>query len=274
MGVRFADMEWARWGCRQTGFRYVLYGRDTPESLLSLWRKAPTGKSGSPTRQRGVAIYFGHEGREYAYRHYYRGGWPARWIRDRYFWLGLARSRPWRELALLAEMNQEGLPVPLPVLAIVDRTGLWGYRADLVTRRLEGVSLVEAIRSGQPIDWARIGQTIRRFHNLGIQHADLNAGNIWLVPGGGVYLLDFDRARRHFPGTSYFFSRSLRRLRRSLEKQPGGSQHAGTWDALIRLGYAREETSHLEGLGSVRSPFGQLDLHGQDGSDPSESGSD
>ncbi len=240
MGVRFADMEWARWGCRQTGFRYVLYGRGTPESLLSLWRKPSVGKSGPSAQQRGAATYFRHEGREYAYRHYYRGGWPARWIRDRYFWLGLARSRPWRELSLLSEMNRQGLPVPPPVLAVVDRTGLWGYRADLVTGRLEGLSLVEAIRSGQTIDWTRIGETIRRFHDLGIQHADLNAGNIWLAPGGEVYLLDFDRARKHPRGTPRFFSRSLRRLRRSLEKQPGGTQQAGAWDALIRHGYARK----------------------------------
>ena len=137
-------------------------------------------------------------------------------------------------------MNRQGLPVPPPVLAVVDRTGLWGYRADLVTGRLEGLSLVEAIRSGQTIDWTRIGETIRRFHDLGIQHADLNAGNIWLAPGGEVYLLDFDRARKHPRGTPRFFSRSLRRLRRSLEKQPGGTQQAGAWDALIRHGYARK----------------------------------
>jgi 3-deoxy-D-manno-octulosonic acid kinase len=266
-------MEWARWGCRQTGFRYILFERDTPETLLSLWRKPLVGKSGSSANRRGEATYLRHEGREYVHRHYYRGGWPARWVVDRYFWLGLKRSRPWREMALLAEMRHEGLPVPPPVLAVIDRTGFWGYRADLVTARLDGTSLAQAIRSAQPIDWTGIGRTIRRFHDLGIEHADLNATNIWLTPKGEVCLLDFDRARRRHRRSRYFSDRSLRRLRRSLEKQPGGAAEAEAWDVLIRRGYVPKPPGRPGASGSGRRSFRQFELHGENGPDPPEHGS-
>jgi 3-deoxy-D-manno-octulosonic acid kinase len=167
---------------------------------------------------RGSVAYIRRDGREFVLRRYLRGGVPARIARDRYLWLGEDRTRPFREFRLLAALLQLGLPVPRPVAARYLRTGLT-YRGDLVTERLPGAeSLAERWLVGrtQDADWREAGRCIRRFHDAGVQHADLNANNIMLDEGGNAWLLDFDRGRLRKSGR--WRERSLKRLGRSLEK--------------------------------------------------------
>jgi 3-deoxy-D-manno-octulosonic acid kinase len=64
-------------------------------------------------------------------------------------------------------------------------------------------------------DWRAVGRCIRRFHDAGVYHADLNAHNV-LLAGSVVYVLDFDRGRYRAPGT--WQAANLARLRRSLDK--------------------------------------------------------
>jgi 3-deoxy-D-manno-octulosonic acid kinase len=64
--------------------------------------------------------------------------------------------------------------------------------------------------------WAAIGRCLRRFHDLGIHHADLNAQNILFDPDGKVWILDFDRGRERTPGA--WRESVLGRLARSLAK--------------------------------------------------------
>ena len=64
--------------------------------------------------------------------------------------------------------------------------------------------------------WAAIGRCLRRFHDAGVQHADLNAQNIMLGAQGEVWVLDFDRGRLREPGA--WRERVLDRLARSLAK--------------------------------------------------------
>ena len=45
-------------------------------------------------------------------REYLRGGWPGRFIRDRYVFTGWSRSRPVAEFNILVELHRLGLPVP------------------------------------------------------------------------------------------------------------------------------------------------------------------
>jgi 3-deoxy-D-manno-octulosonic acid kinase len=167
---------------------------------------------------RGSVAYIRREGREFVLRQYLRGGIPARIARDRYLWLGEERTRPFREFRLLAALLQLGLPVPRPVAARYLRTGLT-YRGELVTERLPGAeSLAGRWLAGRTrdADWREAGRCIRRFHDAGAQHADLNANNIMLDDRGNVWLLDFDRGRLRKPGP--WRERSLERLGRSLEK--------------------------------------------------------
>ena len=99
-----------------------------------------------------------------ALRHYHRGGLMARVSLDSYLWLGQSRTRSLREFRLLAELANEGLPVPAPVAArYVIRNGLC-YCADLLTRRIAPAhTLSGALGSGalDPALAERIGRPSR-----------------------------------------------------------------------------------------------------------------
>jgi 3-deoxy-D-manno-octulosonic acid kinase len=93
------------------------------------------------------------------------------------------------------------------------------YSGDLITARLENSESLASIlaRESLPFSaWIAVGRCIRRFHESGVFHADLNAHNILLVERQSVYLLDFDRGRLRKAG--WWRDANLVRLRRSLEK--------------------------------------------------------
>ncbi len=155
---------------------------------------------------------------QWVLRHYRRGGLVARLDRDRYLWTGLVRTRAWREWHLLYELYRQGLPVPRPVTAHVHRQGRF-YRADLITERLPGQSLMERLLQA-PLpgaQWRAIGACLREFHAHGVYHADLNAANLMIADDGQVALIDFDRGRLRIPHI-FWQRRNLARLQRSLEK--------------------------------------------------------
>lgn len=187
---------------------------------------------------RGAALFIGRDGREWVLRHYRRGGAMAKFSRDRYFWTGEARTRPFREWQLLKDMHDAGLPVPAPVAAMYIRTGL-SYTGDLITERIPDArplsSLLEREPQAQAV-YEAVGRCIRAFHKAGIYHADLNAHNVLLDTAGRVFLIDFDRGRKRAPGR--WREENLRRLHRSLIKVtrqlPAGRFSSSDWDALMR----------------------------------------
>jgi len=186
--------------------------------------------------QRGLAVGHGDDGRgrvlffdppmpgssgQWVLRHYFRGGAVARILGDRYLWTGLSRSRPWCEFLLTARMRDEGLPVPRPVAARLSRSGLY-YRADLVTQRVPDASSFDArLRQGSLASrhWRRVGACVRRFHDAGYCHADLNSRNILIDVCDRIWLLDWDRGCWRPQGS--WREENLARLRRDLEKHAG-----------------------------------------------------
>ncbi len=189
----------------------------------------------SPGRR--SAWYFRHADRSMVLRHYWRGGMVARISPDVYLWAGLRRARPVREWQLLQAMRDHELPVPRPVAARVDRRTLC-YRGDLVTLTIPRAQTFDSVIC-QGLDdaalWKAVGETIRRFHAAGFHHADLNVRNILVDQGGTVWLIDWDRGSRQAPGR--WWRSNLKRLRRSLDKQPLLAERAGRhWDDL-RLAY-------------------------------------
>lgn len=162
-------------------------------------------------------------------RRYLRGGWAARFSRDRYIFTGYQRSRPVAEFNILVRLQELGLPVPHPLAAQCHRVG-WLYTGSLITRRIENVvpladllgadpqgADLQGIGSAGDEQWSAVGKCIRNFHEHGVVHADLNARNILIRGTDDVYLIDFDRARIVNTGRGLFES-NLRRLRRSLDK--------------------------------------------------------
>ncbi len=184
----------------------------TPDYWLSMHQVTQTAQG------RGASWFVEAEGQEWVLRHYRRGGLIARYIEERYLWLGLERTRAWREWRLLASMHDSGLPVPLPVAARVYKHG-FVYGADIITQRIpNALSLTQRLSGGSYDDrcWKEIGLTLAKFHRAGIFHADLNAHNIMLDNEGSVFLIDFDRGDQRSPGP--WQKSNLNRLHHSLSK--------------------------------------------------------
>jgi 3-deoxy-D-manno-octulosonic acid kinase len=171
----------------------------------------------------------------WALRHYCRGGLVSRLINDHYVWLGEQRTRSFQEWRLLAELRDLSLPVPAPVAARYTRRGPF-YRADLITAFVDAPSLQTLMldeRLNESI-WHGVGQVLRRFHDAGVYHADLNIRNMLVGADGEVCLLDFDRGRRREPGA--WRQQNLQRLERSIHKIcriTGARFDAAGWRSLL-----------------------------------------
>jgi 3-deoxy-D-manno-octulosonic acid kinase len=179
----------------------------------------------------------GSGGETWALRHYRRGGHAARLVRDSYLWLGLGATRPWREFRLTAGLHAKGLPVPRPVAAHVERRGP-AYRGDLITVRIPGAEpLADLLAAGAlpAAQWNALGKVLRRFHEAGVRHDDINARNILRDAQGRFFLIDFDKAALLPAGA--WQARNLARFQRSLEKfrAAGGPFHYADadWAALV-----------------------------------------
>ena len=186
---------------------------------------------------RGNAWFVSDEQQTLVLRHYLRGGKAALVSRDRYLFAGLERTRSFREFQLLYELHAAGLPVPEPVAALVDRRGLT-YRAALITRAIDGAaSLGERIgrQCVRAEHMAAVGHCVRRFHDAGVWHADLNANNVLFDADDNVHLIDFDRGRRR--GGSGWHRNTLARLQRSLNKLSRRASdrpfEASLWEAFV-----------------------------------------
>ncbi len=203
--------------------RLIVYDADqVPHPDASLFDSAYWQSQGGLAGEavgRGSALYLETPFGRAVLREYLRGGLPGKFIRNTYLFTGWQRSRPVREFEILVQLFTAGLPVPEPIAAQTHRRGLF-YTGSLLTRRIEGALPLADVMvkycEDRPM-WRRTGACIRRFHDYGLVHADLNARNILVDASDGVFLIDFDRARMAGDQPSAFAG-NLRRLRRSLEK--------------------------------------------------------
>ncbi|TDX28759.1 3-deoxy-D-manno-octulosonic acid kinase [Modicisalibacter xianhensis] len=170
---------------------------------------------------------------QWVLRTYLRGGFAARISETRYVWTGLERTRAFREMRLNAALHERGLPVPTPVAGCVWRHSLT-YQAGLLTERLMGArSLADVLPEADEALLARVGETVRRFHEAGLDHVDLNARNLLVTPDERVWLIDLDRCRLRAPGN--WQEANLKRLQRSVERFVPGQGKARLRQ--IRQGY-------------------------------------
>jgi len=228
---------------KHDGAQHVLYDADQLSDVEpAMFDPAALQRSGlvrGSARGRGTAHFIELNGKYCVLRHYRRGG-LVRLLGDRFLRGTLSQTRAWREWYLLANMVVQGLPVPHPVAAQVVTHGVF-YRADLIMQRLDSTrSLSQILEVGSSLSgeqWQSVGRCIRRFHNAGVYHADLNAHNILLDASGVVWLIDFDKGEIRSPASDWQQS-NLARLRRSLDKLSASHKvfhFADTnWQQLIR----------------------------------------
>ena len=212
-------------------------GNAQPLWLNEQWW-AQRGEVRRPAAGRGAAALILADARSMVLRHYRRGGLVARLSTDRYWWRNAESTRSFREWRLLQAMRQEGLPVPVPLVAGFRRHGR-SYSADLLMEQLPDVQSLAARLQLAPMPlshWVALGRCLRRFHDAGICHADLNAHNILFDGGDQIWLIDFDRASRRPQGL--WCDDNLARLYRSIEKscQALSAEQftAADWFSLLR----------------------------------------
>ncbi len=199
----------------------MLYDASRVSNLSASWFDPKyweeRGELDGSARGRGATHFVKSAGKRFVLRHYRRGGLIAQLSADRYLWHGEQSTRPFEEWQLTYRLHRAGLPVPAPLAARYRHRGLV-YTGDIITERVAVVgSLAECLRTGalSVLTWISIGRCIRRFHDLGVCHRDLNAHNV-LLSEEAVYLIDFDRGQLRRPGL--WCDTNLVRLRRSLEK--------------------------------------------------------
>ena len=192
---------------------------------------------------RGTTYFVKHKDMQWVLRHYRRGGLMAKLTQDKYWWSGLYKTRSFREWYLLVKLKDRELPVPRAVAARVIRHGPF-YNADLIMERIEhSQSLSNKLLSEALTDtqWRKVGSVLRRFHQRGVYHADLNAHNILWAGEDEVYLVDFDKGYLRETQRSWQLA-NMNRLRRSFNKlkqqNPVFNFTERDWDTLI-AGYTQ-----------------------------------
>ena len=172
-------------------------------------------------------------------REYRRGGLMAKFVRYAYAFTREANVRSFAEFRLLNTLLGQGLPVPRPVAAWYRKMSPIQYRAAIIIERLENTSpLADLVSELDDEAWASIGKTIRRFHDAGVMHADLNCFNV-LVRGKEYFLIDFDKSRL-ITGSApaRWKEANLDRFSRSLVKVAGEDARAKVWSNFMN-GYNR-----------------------------------
>lgn len=185
------------------------------------------------------------DGTRWVVRHYHRGGAIASVLGDRY--VRTPFPRPVREYDLSRRLGDLGIPTARAVGAAVYPAGVI-YRGDLVTEWVAGSRDLAAVLFGaaaDPMDGApameAAGRLVRRLHDSGVIHPDLNIKNILIAPGDEgprAVAVDLDRARirrralsgRARRGMVARFERSLRKW----ESRAGAASVPGWLEAFDR----------------------------------------
>jgi hypothetical protein len=182
--------------------------------------------------------------------------------RDRF----LGSRRLLANLTVPAEVERRGIATAAPVALLLREGPPSFFRGWLATSEIEEARDLLTRLGETPIptrpQLASVAAQVRRAHDQGIEHRDLNLGNLLVRERGAgweVFLVDLDRAVVH-PVPLPFASRqsALRRMERSYEKHfgpdgplgPGGSR---SWYSL----YAGEDEELRRRLGAGMT-FGRL----------------
>ncbi len=165
------------------------------------------------------------DGKRIVFRHYTHGGLLGAMLGDRY----LFGSRSFEELTLTEEIRSCGIPTVQPVGAIHRSTLPPFYQAYLFSLEIpHAKNLIQYFQESashpapeylsQKRKFIRMaGLLLRKFHQAGFFHGDLQLKNI-LVAEDEVFLIDFDRSYRKLSLALKEKMRNLLRLNRSVEK--------------------------------------------------------
>jgi 3-deoxy-D-manno-octulosonic acid kinase len=165
---------------------------------------------------RGGVLRYRTEQGNVILRRYRRGG-AIRWLGTLY---AGRRWRPFREFWILETARRCGLPVVEPIAAVVEPLAPGVYRGLLATFEVGGARPIHrAVESGGAAWVEPLAAALRRIHDAGLRHDDLNLGNVLVSGAGEIVFVDLDRgAFLGEPIPRVARSAALARLRRSARK--------------------------------------------------------
>ena len=198
-------------------------------------------------------------------RRFTHGG-LLRWLTGRRF---LDPARPFRELRLSEDLRRRGIRTPQIVAARARPASVAGWTLELVSRRVESVvdlaQVLERLRKRELVRrrvaplLVELGRFLRRLHDEGLYHADLQPANLLVnraaLEGEDIelWVLDLDRSRLGPPlaisERCTNLARLLRHVLRRSEEQ-GPSLARTDWVRVLR-GYEPQPSSRPELWGGI-----------------------
>lgn len=182
----------------------LLVRSDVRDWMVPLLRQAGSDWAGYATRAltggRGGAIVVQAQRHEVAVRSCRRGGLRAWVLPDTY--VGWA-PRPFREVRATEALRQRGAPVVEVYGAAVRWLAPGCYKGWVATRYIPEArtfwewACTAPCAAERVATVRRVGQAIRRLHDCGGRHPDLNLNNILICPAlesSMVRFIDFDRS--------------------------------------------------------------------------------
>ena len=214
---------------------------------LYQWAAAQPGRTAFVGRGEAYGVTLG--GTPAVVRHARHGGFLAPLLTD---WFA-GRPRFYREVALWGRLAGDGIRTPDVVAGVRYRAGP-GHRADVATEQVAGADLVEVFFGERPPAGPQraaaleaLGRLVRRLHDLGFVHPDLQLRNLLLTGAAGVapqaWLLDVDTCRPMRGERDTERARNLARFYRSWDKWNGmrGAQLTDVDRALFSVAYLSED---------------------------------
>ncbi|MDF1836606.1 MAG: lipopolysaccharide kinase InaA family protein, partial [Planctomycetota bacterium] len=141
-------------------------------------------------------------------RRFRRGGMVRFLSKDRF----LDPERPFQEILLSEGLRRRGFHTPVIVAARSRRLGFMGFRLELVTEQVPGAKSLgrwQAQFRSEGVDTPLqrkmlrcTAQTVRRLHDAGFEHSDLQPENLLWQPAADsadafLWILDLDRSVQH-----------------------------------------------------------------------------
>lgn len=156
-------------------------------------------------------------------RPYRRGGALGSLLRDRY----PSSRRAHDELAVLAALRDEGVPVVAPVAAVAQRRGaFWRLRlcTELLADALPAPAFLAAMPRLRRAAAEAIGTVVHLAFAAGLRHPDLHPDNVLCSARGDkvrAVLVDLDRAQLKRPLAASDRDAMLARMQRYLHRHAG-----------------------------------------------------
>ena len=159
-------------------------------------------------------------------RRYRHGGLFGKVFRDRYFF----GHRALEELFCLTTASIRGVPVPEALGVSERRRRFWFIPSPFYTALIATTEIADSINLPVFLNGVddtklrgevllRAGAAIKKMHDAGIHHKDLNMNNLLVKTGeDAIFIIDFDRAKIFPLLTDRLRLRSLKRLLRSVRK--------------------------------------------------------